>query len=66
MVVKDRGDGEVQISVVVKDATLALLPADVPLQATAVLGGAAAGSAGECGQARFGPCVTSSTSIRCR
>jgi hypothetical protein len=53
MVVSDRGAGEVDVTVVVRKASLPLVPDDVPLAATVVLGGAPAGAAGACGEATF-------------
>jgi hypothetical protein len=67
MLVTGRRNGEVQITVVVNQAMLALTPADAPLQATLVLGGAAAGAAGECGEIRFASaqCEVRATMISC-
>ena len=53
MLVMDRGGGTVRVVIAGKKATFGLLPADVPLAATVVLGDADAGARGECGQVRF-------------
>jgi hypothetical protein len=64
MIVKDEGGGAVRVVVGGSRATLGILASDAPLEATVVLGGMAAGAAGECGEIRFlGPrpapaCVT--------
>jgi hypothetical protein len=65
MRVTDRGGGDVQFCAVVREATLPLTSAGVPLQATVVLGD---GAAGECGEVRFahGDCAASASSARCR
>ncbi|MFN8545787.1 MAG: glycosyl hydrolase-related protein [Candidatus Binatia bacterium] len=54
------GGGVVQLKVVGKKATFPLVPANVPLQGTIVLGGATAGATGECGEIAFAPgtCTT--------
>jgi hypothetical protein len=70
MVVKDRGGGLVQVTLSASRTTLDLLASDVPLAATVVLGGAAAGANGECGEVAFpGPppapsCQASATGRR--
>jgi hypothetical protein len=68
MQISDRRGGDVEITVVANKARLALTPADAPLQATVVLGGAGAGAAGECGEVRFAAaqCDADATEIRCR
>jgi hypothetical protein len=74
MVVSDRGAGEVDVTVVVRKVSLPLVPDDVPLAATVVLGGAPAGAAGACGEVTFpGPkpapacwVAKSGTRITCR
>ena len=45
--------GEVDVTVTLVRDTIPLVTSDVPLQAIVVLGGAAAGSAGRCGQSDF-------------
>jgi hypothetical protein len=69
MTIADRGGGLVQILVVAKRATLALVPTDAPLAATAVLGGESAAAAGKCGEVAFGAArcrAPSPTKIVCR
>ncbi len=53
VLVRDRGDGSVLVVVVGKNATFPLTPADLPLEATVVLGDAADGTAGNCGEIAF-------------
>jgi hypothetical protein len=53
MSVTDRGGGRLAVSVTAKGADFALAAGDAPLGVTVVLGGAAAGAAGECGEMRF-------------
>jgi hypothetical protein len=43
------------VSIGAKDGSYSLGPADLPLRATVVLGGAAAGADGECGEVAFAP-----------
>ena len=68
-VISDRGAGMVEVSVSGKRTTLPFGPGDVPLAATLVLGGPAAGATGECGELRFSAAacrVKKGTSINCR
>jgi len=66
----NEGAGAVQLKVIGSKASLGLVPADAPLAATVVLGGAASSAAGECGELRFqaGTCTTNGagTRITCR
>jgi hypothetical protein len=50
-----RTGGGVQVVVSGRRATLPVVAADAPLEATVVLGGASAGAAGACGEVRFAP-----------
>jgi hypothetical protein len=53
MIVRDRGGGLVAVTVVGRKTTFAFSGNDGPFAATVVLGGAAAGAAGECGELTF-------------
>jgi hypothetical protein len=53
MLVESKGGVAVQVAVSGKGGTFPVVPEDVPLGATVVLGGAAAAAAGECGELRF-------------
>jgi alpha-mannosidase len=53
MLVRDRGDGGVQVTLIGRDANLPLVAGDAPLSITVVLGGSSAGFAGECGELTF-------------
>jgi alpha-mannosidase len=70
MTVADKGAGAVQVTVRGSRSNFALVPGDAPLAATVVVGGAAAGAAGECGELRFtAPACstnTAGTKITCR
>ena len=70
MVVSDKGAGMVRVKVRGRKGNFALLPADAPLAATIVLGGAASSAAGECGEVSFtvSACSTnvSGTKINCK
>jgi hypothetical protein len=46
--------------------TIGIGPSDLPLALTVVLGDAAAGDAGACGEIRFDSCKTSRTKIKCK
>jgi hypothetical protein len=70
MLVKDRGNGLVQVVLSASRTSLGLAAEDAPLAATVVLGGALAGTNGECGEVSFpGPpsvlaCRVSATGTR--
>jgi len=53
MLVRDRGGGGVQVTLIGRDANLPLVAGDAPLSVTVVLGGSSAGFAGECGELTF-------------
>jgi hypothetical protein len=53
MTVRNRGNGVVDVLVSAWRTTVAFTSADAPYAATVVLGGAAAGAAGECGEITF-------------
>ncbi|MBI3781866.1 MAG: hypothetical protein HY270_00540, partial [Deltaproteobacteria bacterium] len=66
MKVTDRLQGSVSVSVRASRATLGIVPGDAPLAETVVLGGAAAGTNGECGEVRYlaGQCSVGHTQTR--
>ena len=70
MVVTDKGNGDVHVTVRGSKASLPFVPGDVPLAATVVLGGAASGAAGECGELTFAAaaCTVNApgTKVACR
>jgi hypothetical protein len=55
MTIASSGGAFVKVGVVVKNGTFPISAADLPFRATAVLGGAAAAQAGECGEVTFQP-----------
>jgi alpha-mannosidase len=70
LVLASKGAGVVQVTVSGRRATFPVVPSDAPLQATLVLGGASASTAGECGELAFGPTSckpnTAGTTLACK